>query len=116
MKPSVHHTVASATETIAQLGSASQFGGLLMPTADSHLSHSPICGVYSQVQISAIAADGTTYGAKNTSRKNQRPRLSRSVKMASTRARATSGGVVSNVNSTVCHIDCQKSELVSACV
>ena len=38
------------------------------------------------------------------------------MKMASIRAMATSGGVVISVNSTVCHIDCQKSELVSACV
>jgi len=54
------------------------------------------------------------YGRKNASRKNQRPRRTRSASSANTNARMTSGGVVRIVNQTVCHIDDQKAGLPSA--
>ena len=54
------------------------------------------------------------YGAKNASRKNHRPRLTRSASSANTKASTISGGVVRMVNQSVCHSDDQKSPLCSA--
>ena len=54
------------------------------------------------------------YGAKNASRMNHFPREARSVSSAKMNDRITSGGVVRSVNTTVCHIECQKSVLVNA--
>src|SRR5215217_7699350 len=113
LKPRVHQTVAIATEIIAQFGSPSQFGGVT-PTVDNQSDSSPMAGVYSHTQMSAITAEGSTYGAKKQKRKNARPRDTRSASRANTNARTTRGGVVRMVNQMVCHREDQKSELPSA--
>jgi hypothetical protein len=58
-----------------------------------------------------MTADGRMNGAKKASRKNQRPRPTRSASRASTKPRTISGGVVRIVNQMVCHMEDQKSLL-----
>ena len=53
-------------------------------------------------------------GAKKASRKNQRPRATRSASSAKTKPRTISGGVVRIVNQMVCQSEDQKSLLCSA--
>src|SRR5215210_1679773 len=113
LKPSVHHTVERASEGIAQVWSPSQFG-TGMPIAPRAFSRSPSPGVKIQIQMSATTAEGRMYGAKNASRKNQRPRATRSASNASTNPRMISGGVVRIVNQIVCHNEDQKSLLDNA--
>src|SRR5689334_2499456 len=57
LKPSVHHTVAKASDHIARLGLPSQLGSA-KPRLVTILLSRPSCGVYNQIQINAITADG----------------------------------------------------------
>src|SRR5204863_36373 len=83
-----------ARETIAQVGEPSQLGAD-RPTAVTALLNSPSAGVYNHTQISATTAEGRMYGRKNASRKNQRPRRTRSASNAITNPSTISGGTVS---------------------
>ena len=74
---------------------------------------SPKPGWKSQFQISTTTDTGSTYGAKNESRYshwNRRTRLTSSAMPSAT------GGVLSSVNSAVCHIAAQKFESFSRSV
>src|ERR687886_2572813 len=97
LKPSVHHTVVIARDTMAHLGEPSQFGSARPNVVTVRLNR-PSFGVYSHTQISATTADGRMYGRKNASRKNQRPLRTRSASNANTNPSTMSGGVVRMVN------------------
>src|SRR3954468_9761195 len=110
LKPKVHHSVSRTTANHAPEVLPRKSGGV-RPTAENALVISPVSGVYMNAKIRQTAEDGTTYGAKKASRKNQRPRDTLEARMANSRGSSTSRGVVSRVKRTECHIDAQKSEL-----
>src|SRR3954452_14668361 len=115
LNPKVHHRVSSTTANQAPDVVPRKFGGV-SPTQVNALLISPVCGVYMNAKIRHTAEDGTTYGAKNANRKNQRLRVMREARTANSSGSRTSSGVVSSVNSTECHIDVQKSPLLSTSV
>src|SRR3954465_5119022 len=115
LNPKVHHTVSSVTASHAPEVVPKKSGGV-RPTQPKALVTRPVCGVYMNAKIRHTAEDGTTYGAKKASRKNQRLRTMREARTANSSGSSTSSGVVRSVNSTECHIDAQKSLLPSTSV
>src|SRR3954466_7728147 len=109
--PKVHHNVSKVTPNQAPPTLPRKFGAL-SPNQPKALVMSPVSGVYMNAKIRHTAEEGTTYGAKKTSRKNQRCRTIRAQRMANNNGNTTNKGVVSKVNKTECHIEAQKSELV----
>src|SRR3954451_6423045 len=111
LKPNVPHSVSSTTANQAP-DVLPRKSGAVSPNQPNALVIRPVCGVYMNAKIRQTADDGTTYGAKNTSRKNHRCRTILAHRIANNSGNTTSRGVVSSVNNTECHIDAQKSELV----
>src|ERR1700710_568979 len=110
-RPNVHHKVSRVTPNHAPPTLPKKFGAV-SPTKLKALVIKPVSGVYMNAKIRHTADEGTTYGAKKTNRKNHRCRTIRAHRIAKINGSTTSSGTVSRVNSTVCHIDAQKSELV----
>src|SRR4051794_21958175 len=111
LNPNVHHTVSRTTANQPPDVLPRKFGAV-RPNQPNTFERRPISGAYIQAKISATAADGTTYGAKNANRKNVRPCRIRDVSTANSSGNSTRIGVVSTVNRVECHIDFQKSLLV----
>src|SRR3954451_3083073 len=112
LKPKVHHRVSSTTENQAPLTLPRKFGAV-SPTQPNAWLMRPVSGVYMNAKIRHTIEDGTTYGAKKASRKNHWLRETRAANIAKTSGSTTSSGVVSSVNSVECHIEAQKSPLLS---
>ena len=66
--------------------------GAVTPIMLKNPSMSPYPGSYSQVQTSAMTADGRMYGRKKASRKNHWPREIRFTTIAKNSGSSTSGG------------------------
>src|SRR3954454_21999488 len=115
LKPNVHHRVSRTTANQAPEVLPKK-SGAVSPTQPKALVIRPVSGVYMNAKIRHTAEDGTTYGAKKASRKNQRLRTMREARTANSSGSSTSSGVVRSVNSTECHIDAQKSLLPSTSV
>lgn len=112
LNPRVHHSVSSTTANQAPVVLPRK-SGAVRPNHPKALVIRPVWGVYMNAKIRQTAEEGTTYGAKNASRKNHRWRVTREAKIANISGSRTSSGVDSRVNSTECHIDTQKALLVS---
>ena len=108
LNPKVHHNVSSTTANQAPEVLPRKLGAV-SPTQVNALVISPVSGVYMNAKIRHTADDGTTYGAKNASRKNHRLRTTREARIANSSGSRISSGVVSSVKSTECHMDAQKS-------
>src|SRR3954462_2974008 len=111
LKPKVHHSVSSTTENQAP-DTLPRKSGAVSPNHPNAWLTSPVSGVYMNAKIRHTIEEGTTYGAKNASRKNHSLREIRAANMAKTRGSSTSKGVVRSVNSVECHIEAQKSPLL----
>src|SRR3954447_16400020 len=112
LKPNVHHRVSSTTANQAP-DVLPKKSGAVRPIQPKALVIRPVSGVYMKAKMRHTAEAGTTYGAKKASRKNHRLWAMREARTANTSGSRTSNGVVSRVNSTECHIEAQKSALVS---
>src|ERR1700712_2790239 len=112
LTPKVHHTVSSTTPTQPPLSRPRKFGAL-RPNQPKAWVMSPVSGVYMKAKIRQTIEDGTTYGAKNASRKNHWPRETRAASMATIIGKMTRIGVVSKVNNVECHTAAQNGALVS---
>src|SRR3954454_8007723 len=103
LKPNVHHKVRRTTANQAPEVLPKK-SGAVSPNQPKALVMRPVCGVYMKAKIRQTAAEGTTYGAKNASRKNHWLRRMRAARIANSSGSSTSSGVVNSVNSTECHI------------
>src|SRR3954467_10830118 len=102
LNPKVHHTVSSTTENQAPLTLPRKLGAV-KPTPSNALLMRPVSGVYMNAKIKHTIEEGTTYGAKNASRKNHWLREIREANIAKNSGSSTSSGVVSRVKSVECH-------------
>src|SRR4028119_949191 len=69
LKPKVHHKVSSTTANQAP-DVVPKKSGAVRPIQPNAFVINPVSGVYMKAKIKQTAEEGTTYGAKNASRKN----------------------------------------------
>ncbi len=106
LKPSVHQRVMPTSET--QTHGTSVALGIVCPRYE--LSR-PMLGSRTTRNSTPTTATPSTYGAKNTARKNARPGKERCSSSATPSGQASSSGTLNTVKMPVAVMLCQKSAL-----